>query len=164
MYVPFRHIRERFKCRLPWMSTPLDHAFPLCAEETADVTAKMEAMTYEGYRDEFAACYDTQRCEFNTYDLQIQDEGEVPGYAHEAEVVLMLGSPYIQVVEDQEAYDLQSLIGEVGGTLGLMLGLSFLSIVDLLDMVTARLMDRCENRRRRRHKKKKKADQIRPAK
>ena len=40
-------------------------------------------------------------------------------------------TPYVGYVEDSYAYDLQSLVGEVGGTLGMFLGASFLSLAEL---------------------------------
>lgn len=43
----------------------------------------------------------------------------------------------VQVIEDHIAYDTQSFIGEVGGTLGLLLGLSFISIFELFEFILA---------------------------
>jgi hypothetical protein len=43
---------------------------------------------------------------------------------------IQLASPNVQYIEDSRSYDEQSLIDEVGGTLGLLLGLSFFSIFD----------------------------------
>ena len=48
-------------------------------------------------------------------------------------VTIQYVNPYIQVIKDSHSYDMQSLIGEVGGTLGLLLGLSFISIFDLFE-------------------------------
>ena len=73
-----------------------------------------------------------RRCNFPTYEIQVQDSGEEMVRSDEADVVIILGSAYIQVIEDHEAYGILSLIGEVGGILGLLMGLSFLSFVDLL--------------------------------
>ena len=52
---------------------------------------------------------------------------------NDSSITIQYGNPYLQVIKDSVSYDLQSLIGEVGGTLGLLLGLSFLSIFDLLE-------------------------------
>ena len=54
--------------------------------------------------------------------------------ASDSYVQIVLTDTNIMYVEDNYGYDLQSFIGEVGGTLGLMLGLSFMSIIDLLEI------------------------------
>ena len=41
-------------------------------------------------------------------------------------------SQLVERVEEVFAYDLQSLIGEVGGTMGMYLGASILSIVEII--------------------------------
>ena len=41
--------------------------------------------------------------------------------------------------KDFVSYDFQSLVGEVGGTLGLMLGLSVLSFVQLLEYIIEKI-------------------------
>ncbi len=46
----------------------------------------------------------------------------------------------VQYVVDQISYNAQSFIGEVGGTLGLLLGLSFLSAIDLLEFLTRKVV------------------------
>lgn len=50
----------------------------------------------------------------------------------QSRVKIQLENPYVQTIEDSIAYDLQSLIGEVWGTLGLFLGLSTYSFVEFL--------------------------------
>jgi hypothetical protein len=45
-------------------------------------------------------------------------------------------------INDTLSYDGQSFVGEVGGTLGLMLGLSFISVFDLVDMIYSTLLAR----------------------
>ena len=44
----------------------------------------------------------------------------------------------IQYVTDSVNYNAQSFIGEVGGTLGLMLGLSFMSAIDFLEFFVSK--------------------------
>ena len=52
---------------------------------------------------------------------------------------LSLASVNIQYIDDSVSYNAQSFIGEVGGTLGLMLGLSFMSAVDFIQYLIDRL-------------------------
>lgn len=57
----------------------------------------------------------------------------------QAKVTIKLESPIVQNVVDSYAYDLQSLIGEVGGTLGLFLGLSTYSFIEFLTYIIEKL-------------------------
>ena len=50
-----------------------------------------------------------------------------------SDIVIRIRDPTIQFVKDSYSYDLQSFIGEVGGTLGLMLGYSFMTLIDLIE-------------------------------
>ena len=52
---------------------------------------------------------------------------------------IQLESPNVQTIEDSIAYDLQSLIGEVGGTLGLFLGLSTMSFIDFILFILSKV-------------------------
>ena len=50
-----------------------------------------------------------------------------------------LQNTYVQNVEDNIAYDFQSFIGEVGGTLGLFLGLSFVSFIEFTEFLIGKI-------------------------
>ena len=52
-----------------------------------------------------------------------------------AKLLIEMESSNVQTIQDSVAYDLQSLIGEVGGTLGLFLGLSAMSFVDFVGFI-----------------------------
>ena len=43
-------------------------------------------------------------------------------------------NPIIENIKTEASYDFQSLIGEIGGTLGLFLGLSGLGILQMLNL------------------------------
>ena len=65
-------------------------------------------------------------------------------------IIIQFGSIFVEKSTDQLAYDTQSLIGEVGGTLGLLLGLSVYSIVELLAALAEKLGSKyCKNAKRR---------------
>ena len=46
---------------------------------------------------------------------------------------IFIDNDYVVYVEDTPSYDFQSFFGEVGGTLGLLLGISLAHIFDFLD-------------------------------
>ena len=47
------------------------------------------------------------------------------------------------VMADQEAFGLLSLLGEVGGFLGLLLGASVITLCELLDYILLKVVARC---------------------
>ena len=55
-----------------------------------------------------------------------------------SDVIIKIQDPTIQFVKDSFSYDLQSFIGEVGGTLGLMLGYSFMTLFDFFEFLSQR--------------------------
>ena len=67
----------------------------------------------------------------NWYGSSMQDQP--------SNLKIQLESPNVQTIKDQVAYDLQSLIGEVGGTLGLFLGLSTMSFIDFIEFIFRKL-------------------------
>jgi hypothetical protein len=52
-----------------------------------------------------------------------------------------LDNDYVVYVEDFYSYDNQSFIGEVGGTLGLLLGISMASIFEFINILRQRLVN-----------------------
>ena len=76
-------------------------------------------------------------CKRSFYKLAIEPEPNIyVGHSTMGSVVkIQLASPNVLTIKDSVAYDLQSLIGEVGGTLGLFLGLSTMSFIDLFEFI-----------------------------
>ena len=81
-------------------------------------------------------CTELPKCKRPIYkiDIQTEDYGGT-----NALVTVQLESPNVLNIVDSYAYDLQSLVGEVGGTLGLFLGLSSYSLVEFVAFVIERL-------------------------
>ena len=48
---------------------------------------------------------------------------------------IQIENPNVLTIVDSYSYDIQSFIGEVGGTLGLFLGLSAMSFVDFVGFI-----------------------------
>ena len=78
-------------------------------------------------------CENLPRCKRSIYDASFEPSFEKPG-VNKALVRIQLASSTVEFITDSYDYDLQSFIGEVGGTLGLLLGLSFLSVFDLFEL------------------------------
>ena len=80
-----------------------------------------------------------------SFDLREQNISFVgiKGTIQNTIIRMVLRDPIVEYNIDSISYDLQSLIGEVGGTLGLTIGLSFFSfaewVIDLINYLTMKL-------------------------
>ena len=77
-------------------------------------------------------CKVIPKCKKSIYEASYEPTLVRTGF-DSAIVKIQLASPSVQFIEDSYNYDAQSFIGEVGGTMGLLLGLSFLSLFDFID-------------------------------
>ena len=91
---------------------------------------KWQGFQYEVSRNK--ACPSGLKCIRPIYNIKTELTKSTVSDDNKAIVVIQLESPTVQNVIDSYAYDLQSLVGEVGGTLGLFLGLSTYSLVEFL--------------------------------
>ena len=75
-------------------------------------------------------------CKQPTYQLEMTKSVKVEN----STIELVLASPIVEYNIDSISYDLQSLIGEIGGTMGLTLGLSIYSLIDFVEYIEERVM------------------------
>ena len=87
-----------------------------------------------------AICPKISPCKTVSYSFKILLERKVH-VKDRASIEFMLLGPQVLYITDYVAYDAQSFIGEVGGTLGLMLGLSALSFVDFLEYLLNKILN-----------------------
>ena len=80
------------------------------------------------------------KCKRSIYkmDLSATDHNNF----HMSELEIKLNNPNILTIIDDYSYDLQSFIGEVGGTLGLFLGLSMFSFIEFIEYVLRKICSR----------------------
>ena len=129
---------KQYGCILPWMKSKQHSICPIVNETR---------MAYKNLLFEWETlvkkqnCEKSQPCQRSLYQLQFADLHD-PYFnpaTNGAVLQIQLGGPNIMHIEDFLSYDFQSLIGEVGGTLGLFLGLSFLSIIQCIEYITKNL-------------------------
>ena len=92
----------------------------------------METWRESYYSYHGQGCPQMPRCKRSVYKLAIKPNQYLDRSSTGSALKIQLESPNVQTIEDSIAYDLQSLIGEVGGTLGLFLGLSTMSFIDFI--------------------------------
>ena len=91
---------------------------------------KWQGFQYEVVRNK--ACPSGLKCNRPIYNIKTELAKSTVSDDNKAIVEIQLESPTVQNVIDSYAYDSQSLVGEVGGTLGLFLGLSTYSLVEFV--------------------------------
>ena len=138
---------EKYNCTLPWMS-PME--FPnvsACEVNSIPNSDNEHPSNYEylspfhfvsewGYFKAKAPVKDYEDllpCNRTVYNSYIEYKPRYSG--NRSSVIIQYVNPYVQIIKDSHSYDMQSLVGEVGGTLGLLLGFSFMSIFDLIQQV-----------------------------
>ena len=75
-------------------------------------------------------------CNRSIYKITVEKKSEEVDLNH---LTIELESPLVQRFTDGYSYDLQSFIGEVGGTLGLFLGLSMVSFLEFFEYVVRKI-------------------------
>ena len=82
-------------------------------------------------------CPKMPKCKRSIYkmDLSATDRNDF----RTSHLEIKLKNPNILTIIDDYSYDLQSFIGEVGGTLGLFLGLSMFSCIEFIEYVLRKL-------------------------
>ena len=96
---------------------------------------------WETYLHQIMDCPKMPYCNRTIFKLDIEKTKllENPVNPTNAYLKIQLESPNVQNIIDSYSYDLQSLIGEVGGTLGLFLGLSTYSFVEFIEYLINKL-------------------------
>ena len=77
-------------------------------------------------------CSETPKCNRSIYKVYIKDVIKFEN-TNDSALTIQIETPDVKIIVDSIAYDFQSLVGEVGGTMGLFLGLSTYSIVELVE-------------------------------
>ena len=126
-------------CRLPFMEqlmTKDDNRTQsrICTLNEGNVSVTDFFSIWKNLKnEEVDECPLIKRCQRAVYKLY--ENFETKEGNDSSQLILKPLDSTVQYIKDDYAYDTQSFIGEVGGTLGLMLGLSFISIFDFIDVL-----------------------------
>ena len=124
---------EKYNCTLPWMSTYEFGYHTSCESNSVPFMDLYDLIEESKKLYKNVECAKYLPCKRSIYEDLLQQEPTAVGAEMKSKLTIRYSSPYIQVIKDSWSYDMQSFIGEVGGTLGLLLGLSFASVFDLLE-------------------------------
>ena len=130
---------KKYNCTLPWMQLDFPDVETCDHLKTGNVT---RLWVEEFNHEQTSECSeDILPCTRTVYDDSLEELsrfGQAYGHGtglNTSKLNIQFPNPYVQVIKDSYNYDMQSLIGEVGGTLGLLLGLSFISVFDLIESI-----------------------------
>ena len=80
----------------------------------------------------FKDCHDVQPCQTVTYSLMNPEKKKLAPGESTARVYLSFESTMVEVIEDSYDYNPVSIFSEIGGSIGVLTGISCMSIVELL--------------------------------
>ena len=80
----------------------------------------------------FKDCHDVQPCQTVTYSLMNPEKKKLAPYETTARVYLTFESTMVEVFEDSYDYNPVSIFSEIVGSIGVLTGVSCMSIVELL--------------------------------
>lgn len=132
---------QLYKCRLPWMNHyEFGEIVPFCiGSEHEENDLPLIIKSWQNLlQNATIDCPAKPKCKKSIYDVSFEPFQEGHGTS-KSKLKIQLASTKVVFIEDSHDYDLQSLIGEVGGTLGLLLGLSFFSLFELIDYLATSL-------------------------
>ena len=140
---------KKYGCHLPWMNNMTTKTCPIIEEihennETVYQGISKRVMEWSSMNHGKYNCQSGTRCKRSIYNtkMEIMNENDPANPTHRAHVRIQFESPLVQNINDSYAYDSQSLVGEVGGTLGLFLGLSTYSFVEIITYLVEKLFCR----------------------
>ena len=119
---------DKFGCRFPFMEQLTTNQSQVCNQDLKEKEKFWNSQTKPDLD-----CPFIQRCKRSMFKI-IKEHENTDNY-NISDNYISITSPIIQDIKDHYSYDMQSFIGEVGGTLGLMLGYSFMTLVDFLERI-----------------------------
>ena len=128
---------DEYNCTLPWMINSYEFTnYTRCESDSANGVELVHLIetSLKMYESAEPNCLDYLPCNRSIYQDTVKEKPYFDTHdVLQSELIIQYSTPFIQVIKDSWSYDMQSFIGEVGGTLGLLLGFSFSSLFDLLE-------------------------------
>ena len=128
----YQHYVDKYNCSIYFIKDGIDiHGeYDYC---NISIHVEFHENFNQMYEENLKSCPKAFGCIHKGYTLSVKRESRLNKFAR---IHVIFSNPIVEYVIEEVSYDLQSLIGEVGGTMGLTVGLSFLSIFEwALDLV-----------------------------
>ena len=123
---------KAFNCSLPWTSDELYGICPIFDQNRNKSYRDIIGIWISEY-DKSIQTNAMPKCRRSMYKKTLDKEiGYSPKMSY---LKIQIENPNVLTIVDSYSYDIQSFIGEVGGTLGLFLGLSIFSFVEFTEYI-----------------------------
>ena len=129
-------IMTKFNCTLPWTTHKRYKSCPIIEKNKNQSYANIVTAWHDNFLHHEKNCPKMPKCKRFLY---LSEDVEAHHHGYDSSLTIKLTDPNILTIVDSYSYDLQSFVGEIGGTLGLFLGLSMFSIVDCIEYVVRKL-------------------------
>lgn len=147
----WRHIvsQESIRCKMPFMEVP---GWPECDTQDQAFTAIEQ---YRNYRDKNARehCKSSclKHCRIRIHSAQITKEME--SRPDQSSIHIYYSSGMIQDLHEEWGYDMTLFIADFGGSLGFLLGVSILSVLEIVEGLILAAYQMCQDRRETKERK-----------
>ena len=128
---------NKFNCTLPWTIQEKIKLCPILDKNRKESYADIVTIWYDDYQLNEDKCPKMPKCKRSIYKMDISMSKR--NDFSKSRLEIELNNPNILTIIDDYSYDLQSFIGEVGGTLGLFLGMSMFSFIEFIEYVLRKL-------------------------
>ena len=120
---------EKYQCQIVFIRDYIDMK---SLKQHCNISVHLEFnQTYpELFLKYSSTCISSQGCIQTNYIIDSSEDFKAKYGLHSSTIKISINKPIVEYYIEEISYDFQSLVGEVGGTLGLTVGLSFLSISD----------------------------------
>ena len=124
-----REVIQDYGCSIPLLPG-YDKIGKMCGRNlTIDIITKIFEATVQSshYKD----CHDVQPCSSVVYSLTNPETKDLPGNSDEAKVFLTFESTMVENIIDTYDYNSISIFSEIGGSVGVLTGISCITIVEV---------------------------------
>ena len=131
---------NKFNCTLPWIVQQKIKLCPILDKNRKESYADIVTTWHDSYQLYEDKCPKMPKCKRSIYkmDISMTQRNDLFKF-RKSHLEIELNNPNILTIIDDYSYDLQSFIGEVGGTLGLFLGMSMFSFIEFIEYVLRKL-------------------------
>ena len=129
-------IERKFNCNLPWISDERYGTCPIIDQNRNETYSTMIGIWTLEY-DRSIQFNSIPKCWRSMIKQTLAKETEFMN--NESKLEIQLENPNVLTIVDSYTYDIQSFVGEVGGTLGLFLGLSIFSFVEFIEYILRKI-------------------------
>ena len=117
-------------CSLPILPGFINGTTKMCGRDTTiNILSKLFDTTVK--KTNYKHCHNVQPCKNVVYSLTNPDKRSLPSHETVAKVQVTFESTMVESIEDSYDYNAISIFSEIGGSVGVLTGVSCMTIVEL---------------------------------